>query len=157
MSYDSGLVARVADALLAMGERGVRRKNVFSGLGFLVGKSTFAIAWGEGLLVKVPPDEYAAARAEPGVTPFAPGGERPMGTWLVVPAELVADDPELATWVARGLRGIRTPAAPKPRSKATSKAKAKPAANPAPRAKTTPKAASKATSKAKPARKQPRG
>ena len=58
-------------------------------------------------LVKAPPSEYAALLAEPGVTPFAPDGERPMGSWLVVAADAVADDPELAEWVARGLRAVR--------------------------------------------------
>ena len=57
--------------------------------------------------LKLPPGEYAAALAEPGVTAFAPDGGRPMGTWLVVPAERVADDPDLAAWVARGLRAVR--------------------------------------------------
>ena len=107
MAYDAGLVERVADALAGMGERGVRQKSVFSGRGFLVGKTTFVIVWGEGILVKATPDEYDALLAQPGIEPFAPGGERPMGTWLVVPAEAVADDPELVEWVRRGLRGIR--------------------------------------------------
>jgi hypothetical protein len=61
----------------------------------------------DSLLVKTSPDEHDALLAEPGVTPFAPGGERPMGTWLVVPADTIADDPELAEWLRRGLRGIR--------------------------------------------------
>jgi hypothetical protein len=30
-----------------------------------------------------------------------------MGTWLVVPPETIADDPELAEWLRRGLRDIR--------------------------------------------------
>jgi hypothetical protein len=29
-----------------------------------------------------------------------------MSTWVVVPAERVADDPELADWIARGLRAV---------------------------------------------------
>lgn len=107
MNYDSGLVVRIADALLAMGERGMREKNIFSGRGFMAGKSAFAIAWGDGVLVKCPRDEYAAALAAPGVVPFAPGGDRPMSTWVVVPAEAVADDPELQEWLARGLRAVR--------------------------------------------------
>lgn len=106
MAYDSGLVARVADALAGIGERGVRQKNVFGGWGFLIGKTTFVIVWGEGILVKVPPDEYRALLAQPGIEPFAPGGDRPMGTWLIVPSDTVADDPELVEWVRRGLRGI---------------------------------------------------
>lgn len=106
MTFDPGLVARVADALARMGRRGIRQKNVFSGRGFLVGSSTFVIAWRDGMIVKCPPAEYQAALAEPGVVPFAPGGERPMTTWVVVSPDAIADDPELDTWVARGLRGI---------------------------------------------------
>ncbi|MEO5817983.1 MAG: TfoX/Sxy family protein [Gemmatimonadaceae bacterium] len=107
MPPNAGLVARVADALPALGERTVRQKNVFSGRGFLIGKKTFAIVWGESLLVKTTATEYAALLAEPGVVPFAPGGEKPMSTWLVVDAECFADDPELAEWLRRALRGIR--------------------------------------------------
>lgn len=107
MAFDSGLVSRVADQMLQLGERTVRQKNVFGGRGFLAGKSTFVIVWGDGLIVKVPPSEYAAALAQPDVTPFAPGGERPMGTWVVVAADAIADDPELAEWVRCGLRSVR--------------------------------------------------
>lgn len=107
MTYDAGLAARIADALLALGERGIRQKNVFGGRGFLIGKSTFAIAWDEGLIVKTAKSEYATLLREPGVTPFAPDGEKPMSTWLVVSPDAIADDPELAEWLRRALRAIR--------------------------------------------------
>jgi TfoX/Sxy family transcriptional regulator of competence genes len=107
MPPDSGLVARVADALLSLGERGTRQKNVFSGRGFLIGKSTFAIVWDDSLIVKAARAEYDALRDEPGVTPFAPDGEKPMSTWLVVSPDALADDPELMEWLRRALRGIR--------------------------------------------------
>jgi TfoX/Sxy family transcriptional regulator of competence genes len=107
MSYDAGLAARMADALLSIGEKRARQKNVFGGRGFLVGKSTFAIAWDDGLIVKTPRGEYRAALAEPGVTPFAPDGEKPMSTWVVVASDAVADDPELIDWLRRGLRAVR--------------------------------------------------
>ena len=106
MSYDPGLVARVDDTLARLGRRGLRQKNVFGGRGFLAGSTTFVIAWEDGLLVKCPPDEYQAALAQPGTTPFAPDGERSMSTWVVVSADAIADDPELDEWVERGLRGI---------------------------------------------------
>ncbi len=107
MAYDEGLVARVDDALAQLGERGVRQKNVFSGRGFMDGKSAFVIVWRSDLLVKTEPAKYAGYLAEPGVTPFAPGGERPMGTWVAVSADVIADDPELSEWLRRGLRGVR--------------------------------------------------
>jgi hypothetical protein len=106
MPYDSGLATRVDDALRSLGERAVRQKNVFGGRGFLAGKSTFVIVFGDDVIVKTAPGEYAAALAEPGVTPFAPDGAHSMSTWVVVPGDRVADDPELAEWVGRGLRGI---------------------------------------------------
>lgn len=107
MPPDKGLVSRVADVLHSLGERTVRQRNVFSGRGFLIGKTTFVIVWNDALLVKCTAGEYPALRAEPRIEPFAPGGESPMGTWLVVDAETIADDPELSEWVQRGLRGIR--------------------------------------------------
>lgn len=107
MTYDAGLVARIADLLPAAEIRTARQKNVFGGRGFLLGKSTFVIAWGDGLLVKTPPADYAAALARPGVTPFAPDGESPMGTWLVVPPDLIADDPDLIEWLSLAVRSIR--------------------------------------------------
>ena len=107
MSFDAGLAARMADCLAAIGERGIRQKNVFGGRGFLVGKSTFAIAWEDGLIVKTPRDEYRTALGAAGVTPFAPDGEKPMSTWVVVAPDEIADDPELIDWLRRGLRAVR--------------------------------------------------
>ena len=107
MPPDLGLVARVSDALLALGERGIRQKNVFGGRGFLIGKSTFAIVWDDALIVKSARSEYAALLGEAGVTPFAPDGEQPMSTWLVVSPDTIADDPELGEWIGRALRGVR--------------------------------------------------
>ena len=107
MAFDAGLVARVADVLEQLGEHGVRQKNVFGGRGFLRGKSTFVIVWDDGLLVKTRPDEYVRLLSEPGISPFAPDGEKSMSTWLVVEAEAIADDPELTEWVRRGVAAIR--------------------------------------------------
>ena len=106
MPYDTGLVERVDDALRQIHEVGFRQKNVFSGRGFLRGKSTFVIVWRESLLVKTPKDEYAKLLEQKGVVPFAPGGDRPMGTWVEVSSEVIADDPALVEWVRRGLRGL---------------------------------------------------
>ncbi len=107
MTYDAGLVARIEDVLVRLGERRVRQKNVFGGRGFLVGKHTFVIAWDDGILVKVPPKEYKTRLSSTGVTPFAPAGEKAMGRWLVVSPDVIADDPELQDWVQLGLAAIR--------------------------------------------------
>jgi TfoX/Sxy family transcriptional regulator of competence genes len=106
MSFDPGLAERLDDVLERLGAKGARQKNVFGGRGFLVGSSTFVIAWEDSLIVKLTPDAYQEALATPGVTPFAPDGQKPMTTWVVVSAETVADDPQLESWVLRGLRAI---------------------------------------------------
>jgi TfoX/Sxy family transcriptional regulator of competence genes len=106
VKYDPGLAARVADALEQIGERSIRQKNVFGGRGFMLGKHAFVIV-GDGLIIaKLTPDDYPRALDEPGVTPFAPGGERPMSTWVVVQDEVIADDPQLVDWIRRALRTV---------------------------------------------------
>jgi TfoX/Sxy family transcriptional regulator of competence genes len=107
MAYDPGLVERVADALPSLGAAAARQKGMFGGRGFMVGKHTFAIVFDDDLIVKAPKAEYEAALAERGVTAFAPGGDRPMSTWVVVSGEAIADDPELSEWLGRGLRAVR--------------------------------------------------
>jgi TfoX/Sxy family transcriptional regulator of competence genes len=135
MSYDSGLADRVRDSLRRLGERGAREKNVFGGRGFLLGKTTFLIVGDEELILKSAPSEYQSSLARPGVTAFAPGNERPMSTWLVVPQDLVADDPELADWVELSLRGGRaTPA--KKKSSRPAATRAAPAKKKTPKPKT---------------------
>lgn len=106
MPPDVGLVARVSDTLLSLRQGAVRQKNVFGGRGFLIGKTTFAIVWDDALIVKAVAEDYATLLGEPGVTPFAPDGQKPMSTWLVVSAEAIADDPELSTWIVRALRSV---------------------------------------------------
>ncbi len=85
----------------------MRQKNVFGGRGFLAGKSAFVIVWDDGLIVKCPPAEYHAVLGAPHVEPFAPDGEKPMSTWVVVAGDAIADDPELEEWLHRGMRALR--------------------------------------------------
>jgi hypothetical protein len=106
VAFDEGLVQRIADLLHEMGERGTRQRNVFSGRGFLRGKKTFIIVWDDGLIVKAPRSEYAAALEMRGVSAFTPGGVKSMTTWLVVDSTEIAEDPELREWIQRGLRGL---------------------------------------------------
>ncbi len=103
--YDEGLLARCLDGLLAMGERGIRDKNVFGMRGLLRGKSMFAAVGVESVIVKVPAPEYEAVLRKPGVRPFTPGGEK-LGTWIEIQDDVIADDPDLREWLATGLRAL---------------------------------------------------
>ncbi|MGQ0648011.1 MAG: TfoX/Sxy family protein [Gemmatimonadaceae bacterium] len=116
MPYDSGLAERMRDILPRLGGQTIREKNVFGGRGFMLGKSAFLIVWDLGLIVKLATDEYRSALGMRGVSPFAPMGETPMSTWVVVDAAEVADDPELLEWAERGVRGVQS-AGPRRRSR----------------------------------------
>lgn len=107
MPYDAGLVARVEDVLATLGERTVRQRNVFGGRGFLASRSTFAIVFEEELIVKLPRPDYERCLALAGVRPFAPGDERSMTTWVVVSADVIAEEPELSDWLRLGLQAVR--------------------------------------------------
>lgn len=107
MAYDEGLLERCTDALRQLHLSGVRDKNAFGMRGLMLGRKMFAAVGEDSLLVKLPADEYEDALERAGVSPFAPGGESAMGTWVVVDADMVADEPELREWLAAGVRGVQ--------------------------------------------------
>lgn len=106
MAYDEGLLQRCLDVLRQRPGTPTRDRSTFSMRGLMQGRRMFAAVGEEALLVKLTPDEYEPALERPGVAPFRPGGDRPMGTWVLVDAALVADDPELREWLEAGLRAI---------------------------------------------------
>lgn len=106
MSYDDGLLARCHDVLRAL-HVPARDKNVFGMRGLVRGKTMFAAVGEASIIVKLPPAEYADGIAQTGVRPFTPGGEK-LGNWVEVDADVIADDPELRTWLEAGLRALRT-------------------------------------------------
>lgn len=107
MAFDAGLVERIAGLLEEAGARGALQRSFFGGRGFQLGRSIFAVAWRDGLLVKCAPMEYDHALAQPHVLPFTPDGTKAMSTWVAVDAVGLADDPELRAWLQRGVRGVR--------------------------------------------------
>src|SRR5688500_11596202 len=103
--HDEGLLQRCLDAVAALGERGIRDKNVFGMRGLMRGKSMFAAVSETGIIVKVPANEYAGAITQAGVKPFTPGGQK-LGSWVEIDGAAVADDPDLRDWLATGLRAL---------------------------------------------------
>jgi hypothetical protein len=104
--HDEGLLQRCLDGLAAMGERGIRDKNVFGMRGLMRGKSMFAAVGEASMIVKVPAPDYRQALSRPGVQPFTPGGQK-LGTWVEISEDAIADDPDLRDWLATGLRALR--------------------------------------------------
>lgn len=99
MAYDEALADRVRDAI---GVRsGVTEKKMFGGIAWMVGGNMACGVLGDGLVVRLDPDEAEQALAEPHVGPFDATG-RPMRGFVVVGAAGVAGDEELVRWVDCG-------------------------------------------------------
>lgn len=108
MSYDTGLLQRALDALDQLAPGPVRHRPVFGMRGLMFGERMFAAIGTESMIVKLRRVELPEALTRPGVTAFTPGGS-PLGNWVEVTDETVADDPELRDWLAAGLRALRSP------------------------------------------------
>ena len=75
---------------------------MFGGVGFMVQGNMACGVHGDGLIVRVGPEEYQRAVMEPHTRPFDLTG-RPMKGWVVVVPEGYASDDDLRTWVQDGV------------------------------------------------------
>ncbi len=98
MAFDEQLAERVR-ALLS-GRVDVDERRMFGGLGLLIAGNMCVGVIGEDLIVRLDPDDAAAALAEPGARPFDFTG-RPMRGWLFVGPDATAEDGDLERWVRR--------------------------------------------------------
>ncbi len=104
MACDPVLADQLREALVG---HDVTEKRMFGGLAFLLdGRLAVAASGQGGLLVRVPPEQTAALREEPGVDPFVMR-DREMDGWLRVSAEVVDDEDALCRWVATGRDAAR--------------------------------------------------
>ena len=103
MAYDQALAHRIRQVL--GGQRGVVEKRMFGGVGFLVNGNMACGVHGQGLIVRVGPDAYKDALAQPYTKPFDLTG-RPMKGWVVVSSQGYQEDSDLRAWVLRGLEFV---------------------------------------------------
>ena len=101
MAYDDALGARVQGVLADA--PGLSERKMFGGLCFLINGHMCAGIVGSTLMVRIGPEEYAEALAEPHVRPMDFTG-RPMTGMIFVDPPALASDAGLAAWVARGAR-----------------------------------------------------
>lgn len=96
------LAQRIRQLLTAHDD--VRELNMFGGLSFMVdGRMAVAARRDGGLLVRTTPERHDELLSR-GAEPARMGAGRPMGeAWLTVPPARVADDGQLAFWIAVGL------------------------------------------------------
>ena len=105
MAYDEALAERVREQLAA--EPAISEKAMFGGLAFLLEGNMAVGLSGDELMVRVGPDASDDALARPHTRPFDMTG-RPMKGWILVAPEGVAEDDDMAAWVARGVDFARS-------------------------------------------------
>lgn len=100
MAYDKTLAARVRAVLGEHDE--LIEKRMFGGVGYLLRGNMACGVHADRVIVRVGPEAYEEALADPHTRPFDLTG-RPMTGWVTVGPEGHATDAALAEWVRRGV------------------------------------------------------
>jgi len=103
MAFSESLADRIRHALGR--NRGIVEKKMFGGVGFLLGGNICVGVWKTSLIVRLDPEQYEDALAEPHVREFDITG-RAMRGWVLVEAEGIDDDQELRAWIDRSLNFV---------------------------------------------------
>ena len=99
MAFDEGLAERIRAVL---GERGdIQEKKMFGGLSFLLNGNMAVGVIKDELCVRVAPERFEDLLRQPGARIFDFTG-KPMKGWLMVGADGLAEDSELADWIEEG-------------------------------------------------------
>ncbi|MEO5986820.1 MAG: TfoX/Sxy family protein [Candidatus Limnocylindria bacterium] len=101
MAYDEELAARIRAIL---GDRAnLTEQKMFGGLAFLIGGKMAVAASGHGgIMVRTDPTRSEQLISTGSAQPMEMRG-RLMTGWLLIAADAVRADPELAQWVDRGV------------------------------------------------------
>lgn len=99
MAYDEQLAERVRRHLAK--RNGLTERKMFGRLAFMISGNMCCGVVGEDLMVRVGPDAYDDALAQPGAKPMDFTG-RPMRGMVYVSSKATSDDAVLAAWVERG-------------------------------------------------------
>ncbi|MGA7396450.1 MAG: TfoX/Sxy family protein [Solirubrobacterales bacterium] len=100
MAWTEGFADRIRDVIFE--RSGVTEKKMFGGIAWMVeGNMAVGIWDDDGLMVRMAKEDTEAALAEPGVVPMEMKGRR-MNGFVIVEAELTADDEALAEWIDSG-------------------------------------------------------
>jgi TfoX/Sxy family transcriptional regulator of competence genes len=100
MAYDQDLALRVRGIMVGL--PGFAAKKMFGGVGYMLRGNMACGVHGNDLIVRVGPEGYQGALAEPGTREFDMTG-RPMKGWVVVTASAIETDDQLDRWVQRGV------------------------------------------------------
>lgn len=99
MAYDETLAARVRADLAERAE--IAERRMFGGLAFMMSGNMCCCVTEHGLMVRVGPDAYQDALAQPHAGLMDLTG-RPMRGWVLVQPAGLESDGDLSRWVAQG-------------------------------------------------------
>lgn len=105
MPYDTALADRIRPFFRAL--PGCVEKKMFGGIGFLLGGNMCVGVWKEFLILRLGPEQAAAALEQPGVKEFDITG-KPMRGWVMVDAADLHDRRALKAWIDQAVRFVRT-------------------------------------------------
>ncbi len=105
MAYDEGLAQRIREALAD--DAGLTERRMFGGIAYMLHGNMAVGISGDELMVRVGPEAYDDALAQPHARVFDMTG-RVMRGWVVVEAEGIADDAALNAWVQKGAEFARS-------------------------------------------------
>lgn len=100
MAFDEGLAQRIRE--LIEEQPGFSEKKMFGGVGFMLRGNMACGVNKDDLIVRVGPDRYDEALAQPNSGPFDFTG-RPMRGWVTVAPGGYESDHDLASWVQQGV------------------------------------------------------
>src|ERR687891_439307 len=100
MAYDKELAQRVREILAV--RPGLVEKAMFGGLAFMLQGNMCCGVLNDELVVRVGPEQDAAATEKPGARPFDFTG-RPMKGWILVSAAGYGSDAAMQSWVQQGV------------------------------------------------------
>lgn len=116
MAYDAKLAERIRRALAA--RKGVTEREMFGGIGFLLGGKFVAGVHRNELMVRVPSAEHDAFAKEKGARTFEMTGRPPMKGWMLVDPKAVPTAAALNKWIERSAAAVaKLPAKKKPPGK----------------------------------------
>jgi predicted DNA-binding protein (MmcQ/YjbR family) len=104
MAYDEGLAERIRDVIPK-----AKEKKMFGGVGWMERGNLVTGIMGnmDSIIIRCDPETTRTTLKEPGVKPFEHRG-KPSKGWVLVDAEAVADDDQLAAWIERSRKFVAT-------------------------------------------------
>jgi TfoX/Sxy family transcriptional regulator of competence genes len=103
MAYSESLARRIRQVFAR--RRGITEKKMFGGVCFLLNGYMCVGVWKTSLIVRLGPEQAAAALEKPNVTNFDITG-RPMKGWLMVEPDGLETDEQLTGWIQRAVEFV---------------------------------------------------